>query len=107
MIGVVANEDEHAAVAEFFELFKTPWEFYRPGTHYDVLLCSNSPVPEHNAKLLLLYGARQQAFEQYRGVKAYAATGQNFVCFRRERLPIYGNCLLFDGARNEVLNYEG
>ena len=45
------------AVVEFFELFKTPWEFYRPGAQYDVLLCSNSRVPENNARLLLLYGA--------------------------------------------------
>jgi peptidoglycan/xylan/chitin deacetylase (PgdA/CDA1 family) len=107
MIGVVANEPEHPAVVEFFELFKTPWEFYRPGGHYDVLLCSNSQVPGNDAKLLLLYGARQQAFEQYRGVKARPATGHNSICFRGERLPIYGRCLLFDGARNEVLTYEG
>src|SRR6185503_8060011 len=31
----------------------------------------------------------------------------NSVCFRGERLPIYGSCLLFDGARNEVLTHEG
>jgi len=55
MIGVVASEAEHPAVAEFFELFKTPWEFHRHGAHYDVLLCSNSLVPENSAKLLLLY----------------------------------------------------
>jgi hypothetical protein len=30
MIGIIANPSEHAMVCEFFELFKTPWEFYRP-----------------------------------------------------------------------------
>ena len=54
MIGVVANHVEHSIVGEFFELFNTPWEFYRPGAHYDILLCSNSRVPDNNAKLLLL-----------------------------------------------------
>ena len=106
MIGVVASETEHPAVVEFFELFKTAWEFYRAGAHYDVLLCSNSLVPENNARLLLLYGARQQAFEQYRGIKACANTGHT-LCFRGERLPIYGSCLLFDGARNKVFTHEG
>src|SRR5919198_380281 len=106
MIGVVANETEHAAVVEFFELFKTPWEFYRPGAHYDVLLCSNSPVPENNAKLVLLYGAQRQAFELYRGIKTHSIPEHNSVCFRGERLPIYGRCLLFDGADNEVLIHE-
>jgi hypothetical protein len=107
MIGVVANETERPAVVEFFELFKTPWEFYRPGAHYDVLLCSNSPVPENNARLLLLYGAQRQAFERYRGVKTRSASEHNSVCFRGERLPIYGSCLLFDGGGNEVLVHEG
>ncbi len=70
MIGVVSNETERPAVVEFFELFKTPWEFYRAGAHYDVLLCSNSPVPENNARLLFLYGAQRQAFEESRTARA-------------------------------------
>ena len=40
MIGVIANPSERSIVNEFFELFKTPWEFYRSDRHYDVLLCS-------------------------------------------------------------------
>ncbi len=107
MIGVVANEAEHPAVAEFFELFKTPWEFHRPGAHYDVLVCSNSLVPENSARLLLLYGAQRQAFEECRSMKTRSAPGHDFVSFRGERIPIYGSCLLFDGPSNEVLVHEG
>ena len=103
MIGVVAIEAEHPAVVEFFELFKTPWEFHRPGTHYDVLLCSNSPVPENDARLLLLYGAQRQAFEERQSIKTRSALGRDFVFFHGERLPIYGGCLLFDGTSNQVL----
>ena len=107
MIGVVANEVELSAVAEFFELFKTPWEFHRPGAHYDVLVCSNSLVPENSAKLLLLYGAQRQAFEKCRSMMTRSATGHHFVSFRDERMPIYGSCLLFDRPCNEVLVHEG
>ena len=32
MIGVIADPAEHNVVREFFELFKTPWEFYRAGS---------------------------------------------------------------------------
>ena len=42
MIGVVAHDAERAVIREFFELFKTPWEFCRPGIAYDVLICSGS-----------------------------------------------------------------
>jgi hypothetical protein len=107
MIGIVANKDEHSIVVEFFELFKTPWEFWRPGTQYDVLLCSNSTVPENDAKLLLLYGSQRQAFEKYPSLKTSCAPGHNFALFRNERIPIYGNCLLLEGLQNEVLVHKG
>ena len=107
MIGVVADKVEHAIVAEFFELFKTPWEFWRPGTRYDVLLCSNSIVPESDAGLLLLYGSQQQSFEKYQSIKTSCAPGHNFALFRNERIPIYGNCLLLEGLGNEVLIHKG
>ena len=107
MIGVIASEVEQPAVAEFFELFKTPWEFHRPGKHYDVLLCSNSPVPENNARLLLLFGSQRQAFEERRSIKTNSVSGNNFVSFRSERMPIYGSCLLFDSPGNEVVVHQG
>jgi hypothetical protein len=107
MIGVVANEVDHATVVEFFELFKTPWEFHRPGAHYDVLICSNGQVPENNARLLLLFGARRQVFEEHRNIRTSSAPGHDFVSFRDQRMPIYGSCLLFDGPSNQVLVHEG
>jgi hypothetical protein len=107
MIGVVANEVDHATVVEFFELFKTPWEFWRPGTRYDVLLCSNSMVPENDARLLLSYGSQQQAFEEDRNIRTSSAPGRDFVSFRDKRMPIYGNCLLFDDHGNKVLVHNG
>jgi hypothetical protein len=103
MIGVVTNGAERSAVIEFFELFKTPWEFWRPGARYDVLLCSNSMVPENDARLLLLYGSQQHAFERSRGTKTQPVRGLEFVSFRGERMPIYGNCLLLDDQDNKVL----
>ena len=107
MIGVVADKAEHAIVVEFFELFKTPWEFWRPGTRYDVLLCSKNIVPENDAGLLLLYGSQQQSFEKYQSIKTSCAPGHNFALFRNERIPIYGNCLLLEGLGNEVLIHKG
>ncbi len=41
MIGVIADPSEHDVVREFFELFKTPWEFYRRDRHYEVMLCAD------------------------------------------------------------------
>ena len=107
MIGVVASEADRSAVFEFFELFKTPWEFHRPGVHYEVLLCSNGTVPENSARLLLLYSSQRQPVEKYRSIKTSCASGKNFVLFRGERIPIYGSCLLLEGLGNEVLVHKG
>ena len=35
VIGVMCKADQTAAVEEFFQLFKTPWEFYQPARAYD------------------------------------------------------------------------
>src|SRR6266542_344852 len=106
MIGVVANEAEHRVVVELFELFKTPWEFHRPGAHYDILICSNSMVPENNARLLFLYGAQRQAFEECRSITTISAFRHDFVSFRGVLLPSYGSCLLFNSPGNVVLIHE-
>ncbi len=106
MIGVVANEREHSVVREFFELFKTPWEFYRPGAYYEVLLCSNGLVPENSARLLLVYGAERKAFDDDRHLGTESVLGRGVVSFHGERMPIYGGCLLFDGDWLELLVHE-
>ncbi len=106
MIGVIANGVEHSIIVEFFELFKTPWEFHRPGAHYDILICSNSMVPVNNARLLFLYGAQRQAFEECRSIRTISASKHDFVSFRGERMPIYGSCLLFNSPASEVLIHE-
>jgi hypothetical protein len=103
MIGVIASEVEHSVVAEFFELFKTPWEFYRAGVSYDVLLCSSSSVPKNNARLVLLYGAQRQALEESQNITTRSALGRNVVSLHGKALPIYGDCLLFDGPFKQIL----
>ena len=50
MIGVIADPAEHDVVREFFELFKTPWEFYRGDGQYDVLLCAGDGQFDDNRK---------------------------------------------------------
>ena len=55
MIGVVVQPADEAIAREFFELFKTPWEFVRSPGRYEVLLCIRSPLPEVSAPLVLCF----------------------------------------------------
>lgn len=67
MIGVIAQENQHAAVREFFELFKTPWQFHHQDLRCDALLCPRDSVPETSARLILTYGALEGSNVQRAG----------------------------------------
>lgn len=56
MIGVWVQDADRPAVEEFFELFKTPWEFGRSDHSYDVILCGDRIAPPQPARLTLLFG---------------------------------------------------
>ena len=62
MIGVIANPTDHNVVCEFFELFKTPWEFYRGDRQYDVLLCAGDGQFDGTANLILVYCRQKVTF---------------------------------------------
>ncbi len=63
MIGVIADSADQDVVREFFELFKTPWEFYRKDRQYEVLLCAEDSQFDGTAKLVLLYAGRKMHFD--------------------------------------------
>lgn len=99
MIGVVAKSSESEAVCEFFELFKTPWEWYRKGRRYEILICSaaESP-PESEADLVVIYGGRKLPYDAEMGFivlprEELAAS----LLYSESRIPIYGDCITFQG----------
>ena len=57
MIGVVCSSSQRTAAAEFFELFKTPWEFYTPGRMYSVVISTQGWPTDVRAQLVVLYGS--------------------------------------------------
>src|SRR5207253_565651 len=97
MIGVIANPSEHAVVREFFELFKTPWEFYRSDGHYEVLLCDGEGyLPEDNAKLIIIYASQKVLFDAQESLRI-DANGRNIslLSYKELRIPLYGQTLTF------------
>jgi peptidoglycan/xylan/chitin deacetylase (PgdA/CDA1 family) len=105
MIAIHAEEDERALVAEFFELFKTPWEFFRDDCRADVLICSRSRVSQTDAKLVVIYGSEPTVFDKERGVQRGAPACAAGLSYRGEQIPIYGGSLVFgDGVDSELRN---
>jgi hypothetical protein len=97
MIGVVANSSEEAAVREFFELFKTPWEFYQPHRKYEVILCAGGGnVDEYAAGLVLVYSGRKLPLDATEYVRiADNGKGECTLPYKGFRIPIYGDHLSF------------
>ena len=104
MIGVIANPTEQAAVCEFFELFKTPWEFYRSGRQYEVLLyAGDGEVNEHSAKLILIYAGRKLPWDAQDSVEAgCGCSNSRTLSYQGTGIPIYGDNVTF-GEKKSVL----
>ncbi len=93
MIGVVAHTGESELVQEFFELFKTPWEWYRPEEQYDVVLVAREDVNprDYQARLLVLYSGQETGFDEKFAIKATAHIQPAVLSYRGRCLPLYGN----------------
>ena len=96
MIGVIAEPTDHNVVREFFELFKTPWEFYRADRQYDVLLCAGDGEFDATAKLVLFYAGRKMRFDDELTIQN-ARDGKHpcILSYHGNRIPIYGDTITF------------
>jgi peptidoglycan/xylan/chitin deacetylase (PgdA/CDA1 family) len=96
MIGVIAEPEDHEVVREFFELFKTPWEFYRKDAEYDVLLCAGDGQFDATARLVLLYAGRRTRFDDQQQIQTNQQRGHPCLfSYRENRIPIYGDTITF------------
>ncbi len=106
MIGVVAPDAERAVIREFFELFKTPWEFCRPGIAYDVLICSGSKFVSNSAELVVVYGSGESPVDAEWGIIRTARRQNSVISYKGDRIPIYGGYVTFAGSGKAVLQTE-
>src|SRR5260370_1806017 len=104
MIGVAVRPNERDIVTEFFELFKTPWEFCRAGEQYDVVLSTSDSNRADTPRLLLLFEG--EPFDAQHGIKTKSQSGGVIVSDEGKRLPIYGNLTTFPGSPNSILKEE-
>src|SRR5262245_28485299 len=98
MIGVLAQPDDHDTVREFFELFKTPWEFCRRDRNYRVLLVADGTPIDRSAELMLVYGSRSTAFDQACNRIPGSPRSKTIVSWDGQCIPIYGNVVGFGAA---------
>jgi hypothetical protein len=105
MIGVIANPSDHLVVREFFELFKTPWEFYRSDRQYEVLLCSgDGNFHKNSTKLILIYASRTLPFDTENKTEIASRRKENrILSYQGFRIPLYGESASFREKENDFL----
>jgi hypothetical protein len=106
MIGVAIQANERPVVAEFFELFKTPWEFYRNDGNYDVVLCTWDNFSRQSSPLVLIFEGRSTPFDVEKKIAVKSHPGGWLVSDYGQRLPIYGSLATFPGSGTRLLREE-
>jgi hypothetical protein len=107
VIGVAVHPAERGIAEEFFELLKTPWEFFRTGKQYDVVICTSEELRCEAAALVLFFGGERTPFdsEQKKQIKSHA--GGFVVSDEGQRIPIYGTVATFPGSPIGLLTADG
>lgn len=103
MIGVLSKDREARAVEEFFQLFKTPWEFWTPNKKYDVVLASGDEIPRNlSAGALIIYQSQAIRFDDQIAVLAESRKKSAWVEWQGAQFPLYGDVLAFESAGRPV-----
>jgi len=102
MVGVIANDSDAPVVHEFFELFKTPWEYYESERFYDVVLISEGrDIPGSSARVLIHYSTSETPVD-FDG-KVELQTRARNLSYKGWRIPIYGASATFHNAQTVFL----
>jgi hypothetical protein len=105
-IGVIAEEAEEGIVREFFELWKTPWEFYNPANQYKVVISTHGEVPESEAKLLVIFGAEKNRFDFERNTDPRSLRNNFVLNYLDNDLPVYCGILGFSSSSRPWLKVK-
>jgi hypothetical protein len=104
VIGVLAKATETRAAEEFFQLFKTPWEFWSPNRIYDlvVVTCDDAPW-DLNAHMLMICSSRTSSFDHRLGVVTKSKGGGGWLEWQGSTFPVYGDVAAIESAGQRLL----
>src|SRR5215472_1109443 len=108
MLGVIAKDNEMKAVQEFFQLFKTPWEFYREQHPYDFVIIASEEIPAKvNAKVLIIYNSGPLEIDCDSGITVQPRKRLDLVEWGGHTFPIFGNTGVLHGKGRSFIQRCG
>jgi hypothetical protein len=103
LIGIISTDAQKEIVKEFFELFKTPWEFFKQNRHYDVVVCTDKKYSEVSTKLLLIYCGELTEFDKQNQVSFKSKKAPCILEYKGSILPVYGETISFERIEEPVI----
>lgn len=107
MIGVIPGENQREAVEEFFELFKTSWEYCRRDESYDVVITTDPDAPIPAAKLLIVFCSKENRFDSRNGLGFLSREKGADIDWEGSTIPVYGDVATFMGTEKPFLCTRG
>ena len=103
MIALATTASYRAIASEFFELFKTAWEFYRDDAEYDAVICCGIEPTDIRSKLVLVYAPHELSFDRQHGLTVLPQPAEAFVIYRERQLPIFQGLARFEDRTHTTL----
>jgi len=109
LIGVICGKHDEEIVREFFELFKTPWEFYENARIYEVILTTVNTIEDTKAKCIFVFGSEKKELGCATNINIDIRSNskERMVAFRGKYFPVYGRLLTFDEKGTEIIKTRG
>lgn len=106
MIGIIFEKYETQIIKEFFQLFKTPWEFYDENTSYDVVITTNDDVSVTNAKVFIIYNSGNKSTKLKSTQREKSLDNIKFIEYGDIKLPIYGNIQILNDTGLPIIKEQ-
>jgi hypothetical protein len=96
VIGIISRDSEIRAVQEFFQLFKTPWEFYVPHHNYDIVLVTSDEIPAKlSTRVVVIYNSRSTGPDDEISIATRLKQGCEWLEWNGIEFPIYRDVSFF------------
>jgi len=94
MIGLLVKEHEEAVVEEFFQLFKTHWQYCQKGRNYPVIITTGEPDYSYQALVWIIFSSNDLKFDLESNIRFTRKGKGGTVRWEEFDVPIYGELAL-------------
>ena len=103
MIGIIADESEKDAISEFFQLFKTPWEYYQEiQTYHVVIMAKDERRDVSNGKVIFIFSNERTCFDGDYGIGVNLKSSCGTLRTGDYIIPIYAGLACFENIPDKL-----